>query len=180
VLAVADRDRVVSALREAITAIRPPHPPTSAEIDRVLEVAAKGSRRAELDGGLVVLADRSWLRIGPLPEPPPEAPLTLPMAWGGFRFGVGEVPGGLGSARVPTDVVVRSPRTSDRIAIAGGHKDVADAFAEAGIPRGLRPAWPVVASGDVVHWIPLVRRAAGSPADPDRYLVANARSEEAW
>jgi tRNA(Ile)-lysidine synthase len=180
VLAVADPARVAAALRDAVTTIRPPHPPTSAEVDRLLDVASGATRRTELDGGLVVLTDRTWLRIGPEPASPAPAPITLPMAWGGFRFDVGDRPGGLGSAAVPADAVVRPPSSSDRIAIVDGTKDVADAFAEAGIPRELRPAWPVVATGAVVHWIPLVRRAAGSSEDPDRYLVANARSEEAW
>jgi tRNA(Ile)-lysidine synthase len=180
VLAVADPARVAAALRDAVTTIRPPHPPTSAEVDRLLDVASGATRRTELDGGLVVLTDRTWLRIGPQPASPAPAPLTLPMAWGGFRFDVGDRPGGLGSAAVPAEAVVRPPSSSDRIAIVDGTKDVAEAFAEAGIPRELRGAWPVVATGEVVHWIPLVRRAAGSAEDPDRYLVANARSEEAW
>jgi tRNA(Ile)-lysidine synthase len=180
VLAVAGPDRRTGALREAVAAIRPPYPPTSAEVDRLEAVALGEVRRAELDGGLIVLRDRTWLRIGPEPEVPPPAPLEPPMRWGGFAFTAGDRPAGRSAAAVPTGSVVRSPVAADRIEIAGGHKSVGDALGEAGVPRELRPAWPVVATDDGVRWIPLVRLAAGRRVDPDRYLVANARSEEAW
>lgn len=180
-LTVVGEDRRAAAVREALTAIRPPHPPTTDEVDRTLAVAAGDARRAELDGGLVVLRDRSWLRIGPLPSPAPPATLTVPMRWAGFAFEphpTGD--GGPAVAEVGPGAVVRPPDAADRIAIVGGTKRVADALAEAGVPAELREAWPVVVVDEATVWLPLVRRAQGSRPDDDRYLGIHARSEEAW
>ncbi len=186
VIRTADPAVAIATAREALRTIRPPHPPTSAEIDRVMAVAAGDVPRAELAGGVVVLKDRTSLRLGPIPEPLSptrlEAPVTLA---GGFRLGV------RGATRRPLlsperthlhpdpEWWVRGAEKTDRIALPAGHKGVWDALAESGVPPELRSAWPVVVAGDTVEWVPLIRRAAGARPIDVGYLEVDTY-EELW
>ncbi len=180
-LTVVGGGRRAAAIRSAVSAIRPPHPPTSDEVDRVLSVTEGLARRTELDGGLVVLRDRSWLRIGPVPIPPGPIRIDqLPLRWGGFRFERATPGGGLSTATLAGGSVLRGVDPEDRIAIVGGHKAVGDALAEVGVPAELRPAWPVVEDAGRVVWLPLVRRAAGPAPRSGRYLGVHATDEEGW
>jgi tRNA(Ile)-lysidine synthetase-like protein len=54
---------------------------------------------------------------------------------------------------------VRAVRDGDRIAICGGSKLVNDALAEAGVPRRVRRAWPVVVAGAKIAAVPGARIA---------------------
>ncbi|HDL49801.1 MAG TPA: hypothetical protein ENH33_07590, partial [Actinobacteria bacterium] len=86
------------------------------------------------------------------------------------------------SSAVPSTVTVRVVRTGDRIAIAGGHKGVAEVLAEAGIAVCDRPVWPVVVgSQEQILWVPGVRRADLGWVDSDtrRYLWVRATREDA-
>ncbi len=182
-LRVVGRQRAVATVRAAVRAIRPPYPPTAEEVERILGVV-DGRRRAELEGGLTVICDRTSLRIGPLPTPPPRAPLVDGMVWGGFTFSVVD---GSGGARSPARALldagrpwgVRGALPEDRIAMGSGHKAVWDALAEAGVPAPLRAAWPVVTDGEEVGWVPLVRRAPDPRRIDGRYLLVDV-VEERW
>lgn len=180
-LVVVDDGRRAAAIRATVSAIRPPHPPTTDEVDRVAAVATGLARRTELDGGLLVVADRTWLRIGPPPTAPRATRLDrLPVRWGGFRFERATPGAGLATAAVAADAVLRGADAEDRIAIVGGHKPIGDALAEVGIPPELRPAWPVVEAAGRIVWLPLVRRAAGPATRSGRYLGVHATDEEGW
>lgn len=181
-LQVAPRSRVAATLRAAITRVRPPHPPGADEVDRCVAVIDGAARRAELAGGITVLRDRTWLRIGPEPAAASAVAIDgLPTHWGGFSFVAGPGSGSPAHARVPLGSVIRSPRPGDRIAITGGRKALADVFAEAAIPPELRPAWPVVEGPDgSVVWVPLLRRAHGSDPVEGGYLEVLAVTEDIW
>ena len=186
VLKTAGRSVAVSTVREALRSIRPPHPPTSAEVDRVMAVALGDVPRAELVKGVVALRDRSSLRLGPIPDPLPSVGLAAPVTIaGGFRLGVRDATRRLllsperTHLRANVDWTVRGAERLDRVALPSGHKGVWEALAEAGVPAELRSAWPVVVDGQEVTWVPLVRRAAGTrPADVG-YLEVDAY-EELW
>ena len=182
VLAVAGPARAAATIRAALVSARPPHPPSTDEVDRCLAVARGDVRRAELEGGLVVLRDRTWLRIGALPTAPESIPLVdLPARWGGFEFVTGGSGTSVASARVPTGSRVRGATTTDRIAISTGSKLVGNALGEVGIPAELRPTWPVVEGPDgAITWVPLVRRAHGSDPGRGGYLGVDAWTEDAW
>ena len=169
VLKTAGRSVAIATVREALRSIRPPHPPTSAEVDRVMAVALGDVPRAELTGGVVALRDRSSLRLGSIPDPFPPVELAAPVTIaGGFRLAIREATRRLllspERTHVQADVAwtVRGARKLDRIALTSGHKSVWDALAEAGVPAELRAAWPVLVDEQEVVWVPLVRRAAGT------------------
>ncbi len=175
-----------STIREAVRTIRPPYPPTAAEVDRVIAVVAGTTGRAEVGGGVVCLRDRSSLRLGPIPDALTPVRLEAPVTRvGGFRLGVRDayrrplLSPERTHLRADVEWWARAPEATDRIALPSGHKSVWDALAEAGVPAELRPAWPVVADGDSVAWIPLVRRAAAARPDGVGYLEVDTY-EELW
>lgn len=168
------------AVRAALAAYRPPHPPSKDEVAAVLAVAGGGGRR-DLSGGWRVSRWGPWVEIaspGPTVTPPPvEVPVPGEVLWGGFRlsFTVGSRPGVFPLSRWAfagpiegASVVVRSAAPGDRIAVARGHKSVAAALAEGGVPVERRDGWPVVELDGAVTWIPGVRRVAGR--EGARYL----------
>ena len=182
-LATVGDARAVATVREALRRIRPPHPPSAAEVDRVLDVV-RGGRRAELEGGVVVLRDRRFLRLGPLTQPPGPTLLKASVSWGGFRFSERRGrPLATSPARALLDGSriweVRGANPEDRISMGAGHKSVWDALAEAGVPHELRPGWPVVHADGEIAWVPLVRRAPDSRPFGDHYLLVDV-VEEAW
>ncbi|NND84798.1 MAG: tRNA lysidine(34) synthetase TilS [Acidimicrobiia bacterium] len=182
-LATIPTARAVATIREAVRQLRPPYPPSAAEVDRVLDVA-RGGRRAELEGGIVVLRDRRSLRLGPLPAATAPSELGSALGWGGFRFAARTGhPFAASPARAILDPdrtwEVRGAEPTDRITMGAGHKVVWDALAEAGVPAELRPAWPVVHAAGEIAWVPLVRRAPDSRPLDDRYLLVDV-VEDTW
>ncbi len=117
-------------------------------------VALPGDGRAQVVRGV--------LRVDATPPaPPPAAPLDVP---GRVPFGALAVVArrGRGVAPGPDRVAVRDagplhvrpPRDGDRLAVRGGGRvAVGRLLAGAGVPVRLRPAVPVVASGDRVVWV---------------------------
>ncbi len=179
-------------VRRLIRAVRPPYPPSAAEVGRVLAVA-RGETGTELEGRIVVSRSRTNLLIGPQPGRPPD-----PALWGdeivefegwrlrkrlvesaGRRLATGM------ACFVPDtggELVVRAVQVGDAFPIPGGTKAVSAAIAEAGTPRPARSRYPVVACDGVVVWIPGVRatsvgweeRASG------RYLLLDIIEEGPW
>lgn len=176
----------IATVREALRGIRPPHPPTSAEVDRVMAVVVGDVPRAELAEEVVVLRDRTSLRLGPIPVPLGAMELEPPVTpAGGFSLRVGEATGvallSPERTRLRNDRrwLVRGAERSDRISLPDGHKSAWDALGEAGVPAELRGAWPVVTDGGDIEWIPLVRRAAGPRPSDVGYLEVDTH-EELW
>ena len=123
------------------------------------------------------------VRVGPLPAIEAGRPLLLPTRWGGFALR--EASGHLATSasravlRMDVEWEVRAADPTDRIAMGDGRKLVWDALAEAGVPAPLRPAWPVVADGSAVAWVPLVRRAPDPRPLDGGYLLVDVL-EEPW
>jgi tRNA(Ile)-lysidine synthase len=153
-------------VRRALRTHLHPYPGDADDVAAVLRTAATGVT-ASLTGGLLSTLERGLVAIHPAePVSPPD---PVPLATEGVtEFGVWRIrpadrPGiGAATAAVPVaeGAVVRAPRPGDRIAIGGGgHKSVADALGEAGVPARMRPRWPLVAAGDTIGWIVGVRAA---------------------
>ncbi len=95
------------------------------------------------------------------PAPDAVARLVPPrLAWGQFCFQYGGVVSDVWSARLPSDLplAVRAWRPGDRITGAWGTRRVVRFFQEQGIPVALRRAWPVIAIGDEIVWVPGIAR----------------------
>ena len=147
----------------------------------------------ELGGGVEARIEHGHVRFaaGRIEEPP-EAALTVP---GVCRFGAWEVraeiergvpraegpdlavldPSALGEV-----VIVRSWREGDRMRPLGlgGSKSLQDLFTDRKVPRSLRRALPVVASGDRIAWIAGVavsEEFAAKPGSSESAVISAAR-----
>ena len=95
------------------------------------------------------------------PTPAAAAPLVPPrLAWGEFCFQYGTEVTDAWTAALPSDrpLAVRAWRPGDRISGAWGTRRVVRFFQEQGIPVALRRAWPVIAIGDEIVWVPGIAR----------------------
>lgn len=77
---------------------------------------------------------------------------------------------------LPPDAVVRARRPGDRIAMRAGTKKLKDWYIDAGIPRRLRDAAPIVARGADVLWTPWTPATSGDASDR-RWRIAASRRE---
>jgi len=69
VLLVAPRPLADRTLRMLVTNLRPPHPPTRAELARIWEVVEGEAQRAQLEGGVSVEVSRGVLRLARAVDP---------------------------------------------------------------------------------------------------------------
>ena len=187
-------------VRRALRAVGEGHPGSRRDVAVVLEAAGSG-REGRVTGGRRVAREGAHVVIGGVDRPGRPSPRALSLEgvtrWGGWRWEAREHGGRpeafpLSRWRQVFDAgawrwgqaIIRPAGGRDRIAIAiaGGHKLVADALSEARIPRPERSGWPVLAIGDEVVWIPGVRRAYGGWVDEDTmgYVEVKATLEERW
>lgn len=167
-------------LREAVRSIRPPYPASFAETGRMEEVVFGQTPRTELEGGLVVLRDRTSLFVGLIPETPTSVEAIAGSRWAAWSFAAASHKSASSlSSRVPAGSVVRGAVLGDTISMGQGSKDVFSALAEAGVPRELRPCWPVVEHGDEVVWVPGIRCVPKTQEINEGYLGLDA-TEETW
>jgi tRNA(Ile)-lysidine synthase len=176
--------------RRGLRLLLDPYAGHFADVDAVLSAARGGAQ--SLQGGNVAVRDGPWVllpRMG-LPAPSPVA-LAVPgeVAWGEYVIratGPGPVPSPLPVGRrralidagaVASGLLVRSAAPGDRVDVAGGTKPVNEALSEAGAPLPQRDAWPVVASGGRIAWVPGARVAAW--AAPRGGLVVTLELREA-
>jgi tRNA(Ile)-lysidine synthase len=168
------------SLREAVRRLRPPYPASFSEVLRMEEVVFGGAPRAELEGALVVLRDRTSLFVGPTPDVSRPVKVANGVRWGRWSFS--ESPRRRTSSlwsRVPRASIVRGAVVGDTLSMGSGSKDVFSALAESGVPRELRFCWPVIEhDGDVV-WVPGIRRAPKAEEANEGYLGLDA-TEETW
>lgn len=198
VLATVDPVIAARAVRRALRMIGGPHAGNARDVHLILDIARGVSERACLTGSLEAERRRALVVLSrPAAASVPEsAAWTLPGrtefgAWS-FEAWVAEATPTafplsrfvevLDASAVPSTVTVRAVRAGDRIAIAGGHKDVAETLAEAGVAVPDRPVWPVVVGPrEEVLWVPGVRRADLGWVDSAtrRYLWVRATREDA-
>jgi tRNA(Ile)-lysidine synthase len=184
-------------VRRALRLVRGPHAGSHDEVIAVMEVA-KGSRKGvALTGGLEVRRRGALVVIesSEVFEPPSPVDWAVP---GPIRFGSWELDSWVETAppvafplgawwavldgdRFDDAFVVRPPRDEDRVEVPGGHAPLGEVMASAGVDLADRTAWPVVASGSDLVWVPWVRvigPAVGHTTT--RYLWLAAQRGEPW
>ena len=177
-LRTVDLATLTESLREAMRRVRPPYPASFDEVQRMLAVVDGSTPRAEVEGGLLVLRDRACCWIGSKPVCPDPALMEDGLCWGSWSFSVGTLKrGSTLSGRVPVGALVRGAQSQDRISMGEGTKHVWQALAEVGVPKELRPAWPVVEVAGQVVWIPGVRGAPRTQVSHPGYLDFDACEE---
>jgi tRNA(Ile)-lysidine synthase len=163
----------------------------AAEIWRLLDEPEGGV--VELGGGVEARIEHRHVRFAAgASEEPAETTLTIP---GSCRFGSWEVRAeletGVPAVRGPDLAVldaaalggaltVRSWRDGDRMRPLGlgGSKSLQDLFTDRKVPRSLRHALPVVATGDRIAWIAGVavsEEFAARPGSPRSAVLSAAR-----
>ncbi|MDQ3782848.1 MAG: tRNA lysidine(34) synthetase TilS, partial [Actinomycetota bacterium] len=166
-----------------------PYPGNSADVAAVLAVAAGPS--AQLSGGLLATREGAFVALHPAGNEPPAPTLVLPIPG---RVTVGDLivsathvdrprvaPLGKRVAwldPVLQDLTVSTPDPGDRIDLGGHTKKLSDALAEAGVPRRLRPGWPVVAAHGKIAWLAGVRVGAWARAGGAETAVLELRLED--
>ena len=174
------------ALRCALATIRGPHGGSHEEILGLLAVARGEARGLQLAGGLWAEREGPWLTIAlPVLEPVDPVPVSVPFTtdFDQWRVSVSEtlpepqVAGGrtlvMDAELVGSALELRPAAEGGRIDVSVGTKTVTDALGEAGVPRRLRPRWPVLWREGQVAGIVGVRTAAWARATEQttRYLV---------
>lgn len=183
-------------IRRTLTDLRPPHPPSLAEVDRIVTVVEGSVRATELAGGFVAYRSGAALVVEAVDRTTPPAPVRLSVGatrFGPWRFECAERqerPSALPlsphravvDADAVGDLVVRALRPGDVIDFGSGHKSAADACQEAGVPSERRQRHPVVVSGEAVVWIPGVRRGqlGWVSGATRRYLCIDSIEEGTW
>jgi len=168
-------------VRRALRRAHPPYAGSSADVDEVNAVASGERTRAGLTGGWFVEREGAMVAIySDEPEAPDPVALTFGerAQWGEFAFVArlmgepsGPSPIGRWRVRLSRDAVgpelqLRAAVPGERIDLGAGSKLVRDAMAEAGIPRRLRAAWPVVAAHGTIVWLTGARSAAWARFGP--------------
>lgn len=186
------------AVRRALRTLGGGYPGSRRDVDVVLRAAVDG-KEGRITGGHRVARVGAYVIIGA--EDPPAVPPSVSLSmggatrWGAWNWEARERPGRpeafpisrwrqVFDARILTwgEAVVRPVAGDDRIAMARGGKRVADALSEARVPRGERAAWPVLALGGEVVWVPGVRRAYRGWVEEDTmgHVLVEATREDRW
>lgn len=164
------------ALRSALRLVSPPYAGSAADVTAVRSVTAGATDRVTIAGAVEVLREGPYLVLANshTAEPPPAVDLAVPgtTTWGAFTVeavatDTPPIATPFGGWRRCVDAEflgekarIRAAAPGDVIAIAGGHKSVADALAEASIPPRERSNWPVVESDGKIVWLVGARLAA--------------------
>lgn len=164
------------ALRAAIRLTTPPYSGSASDVAALWSVAVGIHERVTVGGAIGASREGPYLVLAPAQNahPPPGADLAVPgeTTWGDFIFEAEATTrpptaqpfGGwrrnIDGAALGAHSRIRAAAPGDVIGIAGGHKLVADAMAEASIPTRERSNWPVVESGGKIVWLVGARLAA--------------------
>ncbi|MCJ7725742.1 MAG: tRNA lysidine(34) synthetase TilS, partial [Acidimicrobiia bacterium] len=167
------------AVRRGLRMLLHPYAGDLGDATAVLAVAAGEVPAASISTGLMAAREGPWVTIHRPGAPPPAAEVAIPVP-GEVMFGrwlfqadrVEAAPLPSLSRRVlalpsgHSELVVRSARPGDTIAMGEGSKSVVDALREAGVPIRLRTVWPVVEEAGRMVWVIGTRQAAGAAAEP--------------
>lgn len=192
-LAVEPAPIAVEVIRRMVQAVLPPHPPSTAEVERVMSVSVGAQSTTELEGGVVATTSRANLLVGPPPAPISDRYWdSETVAFGGWtlrqRSTATQPPPGLTTTMrcvVPAsgqEIVVRMVRPDDVFSIRRGTKRAQAAIAEAGIAAVARSLHPVVTVGGELVWIPGVRAvvAGWEERGANGYLLLDVVEEGPW
>ena len=164
-------------VRRALRLVLDPYPGHRRDVDAVLAVVTcRSGTSLSVQGGHLAVREGAWVVVRPAADPVPPAPEALPVP-GSARFGQwdlraegptaagGPAPVGRRAALIAATaaaggLTVRAAVAGDRIDRGAGHKPVAEALREAGVPALRRGGWPVVVSGGRIAWVPGARLAA--------------------
>jgi tRNA(Ile)-lysidine synthase len=164
-------------VRRALRLVLTPYPGHQRDVEAVRAVVTcRSGTSLPVQGGHLAVREGAWVVVRPAADPVPPAPAALPVP-GAVRFGGWAVgaegpmaaggPAPVGRRAVLIDaaaavggLTVRAAVPGDRVDIGAGHKPVAEALREAGVPAARRGGWPVVVSGGTIAWVPGVRLAA--------------------
>ena len=171
-------------VRRALRRFLDPYAGSHADVGRVLGLAAAGSGRETLSRGVTAEVEGPYVALHAVALiPPGPIHLAVPgsVAWAEWRLETTRPESGsthptgaqlLEPALTRGGVDVRPAVAGDRIALRSGSKLVRDAMSEAGIPRRLRPVWPVITVGAKIAAVPAVRVAPWAcPTGPDAVAV---------
>ncbi|MBA2338392.1 MAG: tRNA lysidine(34) synthetase TilS [Acidimicrobiia bacterium] len=188
-LATAPPPVAARIVRRGLRMAHPPYPGTAADVLAVL--AAVTGPTAQLSGGLLATREGAFVALYPAGNepPPPTAALAVPghVTVGDFTVSAARIdpprvaPLGKRVAWLDSslqDLTVTTATGGDRIDLGGHTKTVSDALAEAGIPRRLRPGWPVVAAHGKIAWLAGVRVGAWARAGGAETAVLELRLED--
>jgi len=161
------------------------------QIEAACALAGHPGRRLRLGSGLRLEVEQERLILAPLAVPPPEdapqlgvdeLPLTLPgrLDLGGGWTCVAQTDApiapsawwvALDPRALDGPLVLRRRRPGDRFRPVGapGSRLLQDFFVDRKVPRGLRDAWPILATPSAVVWVPGHRA--------DQRFVATGRSQ---
>lgn len=181
-------------VRRAIRTVHPPYAGSAADVDKVLTAIAGPA--AELGGGIRCEREGPFVTLSRSVTVAPSEPVMIEVP-GSVAFGpcalrvectaVTRTPV-LSRRRLRLDpdlgdrLTVRAAATGERIAIARGTKLVREAMAEAGIPRRLRPGWPVIDVHGKIAAVAGARTAAWALPDSsrDRILELTTERSSCW
>jgi tRNA(Ile)-lysidine synthase len=170
-LATADAVVASRAARSALRLVLDGYPGESRDVDAILECASSGAS-SSLSGGIVVINEGPYVRLGPPPEPQDHitAHIGDRFLWEGATYSVRvsdaphrALPGGrftvLAAGSLSTPMTVRGVREGDKIDTGEGSTRVSELLRVHGVHRDLRPVSLVVADGGKIAAVIGVRTA---------------------
>ncbi len=185
-------------IRRALRLLGDGHPGTRQDVEEVKRVMGHGGQ-GRVSGGYQVHREGTHVVIGRSEVQPSRPPLRLTepglTRWGDWYwqaachsgrpqvFPISSWHQIFDMRSVPeSGVVIRQAAGTDMVSLDRGTKRVAEALAEAGVPKRERSGWPVLAANDQVLWVPGVRRAYAGWVDGDTksYLEVQATREKHW
>jgi tRNA(Ile)-lysidine synthetase-like protein len=164
-------------VRRALRLVLDPYPGHRRDVEAVRAVVTcRSGTSLPVQGGHLAVREGAWVVLRPAASPDPPAPAPLPVP-GTARFGpwllqaeapapmegprpVGRRSGLIDPTVAARGLAIRAVEPGDRVDRGSGHKPVAEALREAGVPAPRRGGWPVVVAGGTIAWVPGVRLAA--------------------
>ncbi len=181
--------------RRALRLVLAPYPGHQRDVEAVRAVVTcRSGTSLPVQGGYLAVREGPWVVLRPASPPPAPPPVALAVpgeaTFGGWALAAegpmpSPLPAPVGRRHALIDpqvaspgLVVRAAVPGDRVDIGTGHKPVAEALQEAGVPAARRGDWPVVVSGGTIAWVPGARVASwAAPRGPTVIRLALREAE---